>query len=154
MTVTPDEWAVLALRLLLVALLWAAVAVVVWVALGELAALARQPPPAATPGRLVALAGSPVAPGTTWPLRERTTIGRAADNLVAIDDPFLSGRHAEIVFDAGAWWVRDMGSTNGTLLNGARVGSQAAIAPGDVLQFGGIRLQVLPLGDGRQRLPA
>ena len=57
---------------------------------------------------------------------------------------FLGLLHAEIVQEAGSWWVRDRDSTNGTLLNGAPVAAFTAIRPGDVLQFGHIRLQVVP----------
>jgi pSer/pThr/pTyr-binding forkhead associated (FHA) protein len=72
-----------------------------------------------------------------------TTIGRTPKNTVSIDDPYLSGEHAEIVRESGAWWVRDKGSTNGTLLNGVAVGGRTAIRAGDIVQFGGIRLQLL-----------
>lgn len=64
------------------------------------------------------------------------TLGRASDCTVPIRDRFLSRRHAEISYDAGQWLVRDCGSVNGTLLNGIRVSSVAALHPGDRILLG------------------
>lgn len=148
-----EELVVLLLRVLMAATLVGFVAAVGWVALRELSALARasgaggDDAQAATgsAGLMVLDGGrSDLASGTWWPLEPGTTIGRRPGNAIAIDDPFLSGEHAEIVREAGSWWVRDRGSTNGTLLNGTPVAALTAIRPGDVLQFGHIRLQVVP----------
>jgi len=150
-TLTGEEWTTLALRVGLIGLLYGAIALVVRIGLGELKALAEAKVPSRPDEslRLVVLDGPTVATGRSWPLQPVTTIGRTAGNTVAIDDPYLSGEHAEIVREAGAWWVRDKGSTNGTLLNGVAVGGRRAIRPGDVVQFGGIRLQLLVGADGR-----
>ena len=104
--------------------------------------VARSEPPAA---RVVLLDGgeSGLPPGTAWDLGPATSIGRRHGNDIEIDDPFLSARHAEIVDEAGDWWVRDLGSTNGTLLNGAPVGALTGLSPGDIVQFGFVRLQVI-----------
>lgn len=144
-----EEWVVLGLRLTMAAALLGFVAAVMVVARRELAALERAataPVGQPTAADLVVLDGgrSGVIPGTRWPISTGVTIGRLAANDIAIDDPFLSGEHAEITCEAGSRWVRDRGSTNGTLLNGAPVVGQTAIRVGDVLQFGNIRLQVLP----------
>jgi len=150
-TLTGEEWTTLALRIGLIGLLYGAIVLVVKIGLGELTALAEAnaPAPLEAPLRLVVLAGSPVGAGRSWPLQPVTTIGRTAANTVAIDDPYLSGEHAEIVREAGAWWVRDKGSTNGTLLNGVALGGRTAIRPGDIVQFGSIRLQLLAGADTR-----
>ncbi len=148
-----EELVVLALRLLMAAALAGFVAAVAVVAVAEASGLVRAAIPAASspsaaggPIRLMVLDGgrSALAPGMSWPLAPGTFIGRRQGNAIAIDDPFLSGEHAEIVHEAGSWWVRDRDSTNGTLLNGAPVAALTAIRPGDVLQFGHIRLQVVP----------
>jgi hypothetical protein len=150
-TLTGEEWVTLALRVLLIGLLYGAIALVVRVGLGELKALAEVNTPVSPdePLRLVEVGGAPGRAGRNWPLQPVTTIGRTSGNTVAIDDPYLSGEHAEIVREAGAWWVRDLGSTNGTLLNGVAVGGRTAIRPGDVVQFGSIRLQLLVGADAR-----
>lgn len=148
-----EAWAVLGLRLVMAGALLAFVFAVLAVARRELAALAAAATPTPTAGDrvhaalgLVLLDGgsSRLHPGTSWPLASGATIGRRPDNAVAIDDRFLSGIHAEVVHEAGSWWVRDRGSTNGTLLNGRPVTTLTAIRAGDVLQFGGIRLQAVP----------
>ncbi|HMM45784.1 MAG TPA: FHA domain-containing protein [Candidatus Macondimonas sp.] len=57
-----------------------------------------------------------------WPLdKERLSIGRARSNDIHLDDPAVSSHHAAICLIAGAAFVEDLGSTNGTLLNDAPV---------------------------------
>ena len=64
------------------------------------------------------------------------TLGRAVECTVPIKDRYLSRRHAEIVFAGGAWVVRDCGSVNGTLLNGARIVVPMPLRPGDRILLG------------------
>ena len=64
------------------------------------------------------------------------TLGRATDCTVPIRDRYLSRRHAEIVFDVNAWLVRDLGSVNGTMLNGIRIDGSAPLRPGDRIALG------------------
>ncbi|MGH3050720.1 MAG: FhaA domain-containing protein [Gaiellaceae bacterium] len=53
--------------------------------------------------------------------RRRAVLGRSRDADVQIEDPNISRRHAEIVQEGSAYWVVDLGSTNGTEVNGRRV---------------------------------
>jgi hypothetical protein len=53
------------------------------------------------------------------------TIGRTADNQLAINDVKVSRRHARIDFINGVWFVTDLGAVNGTLVNGVRVERRA-----------------------------
>ena len=64
------------------------------------------------------------------------TLGRATDCTVPIKDRYLSRRHAEIVRSDGMWVVRDCGSVNGTLLNGARLTLPVPLKPGDRIGLG------------------
>lgn len=64
------------------------------------------------------------------------TLGRATECTIPIRDRYLSRRHAEIAFDENAWIVRDLGSVNGTLLNGARLHGSAPLRPGDKITLG------------------
>lgn len=64
------------------------------------------------------------------------TLGRATDCTVPIKDRYLSRRHAEIVFQSGEWVVRDCGSVNGTLLNGAKLALPVPLRPGDRIALG------------------
>src|SRR5262245_28837094 len=73
-------------------------------------------------------------------------LGRLPDNDVAFDpqaDIDASGRHAEIRFEQGDYFVMDVGSRNGTFLNGDRIEKQK-LRDGDVVEFGkgGPRLRV------------
>ena len=72
-------------------------------------------------------------------------IGCDPDNdLVLIGDDFASGAHALMRFEAGALYVEDVGSTNGTFLNGGIFKSATrSLAPGDELSFGHTTFQVL-----------
>jgi hypothetical protein len=63
------------------------------------------------------------------------TVGRAVDNDLVFDDPSLSRKHARIHRDGNRLEVEDLGSSNGSFVNGRRVGGGAAGA-GDVIRFG------------------
>jgi len=71
-----------------------------------------------------------------WLLPMTTTIGRNAGNTIAIEDDFVSARHASLIFRDGAWWLKDAGSTNGTTLNGKELAAPTPILSGDVVGVG------------------
>jgi FHA domain-containing protein len=79
--------------------------------------------------------------GERLPLRAASTIGRDAGNDVVINDEAASARHALIELSDGSWWVEDQGSTNGTLLNGAKLGRRERIRDGDVVDVGRVALR-------------
>src|SRR5262245_44080533 len=78
--------------------------------------------------------------GDVFPLTpgQRYTIGRAATNSVVLKDDQCSREHAEVsAADGGARWrIRDLGSLNGTRVNGQRVEAEWELAPGDELNLG------------------
>ena len=68
---------------------------------------------------------------------EGATIGRSRDCDVVVDDANVSRKHAEIRPSGGSWTVRDLGSTNGTRVNGRDVkGGAHPLGPGDHLELG------------------
>lgn len=69
------------------------------------------------------------------------TVGRADDNDLVVPDPEVSRHHARLVLGAAGWVVSDLGSTNGTWVNGEAV-ERAPVAPGDVVAFGRMRFHV------------
>lgn len=75
-------------------------------------------------------------------IRGRTlTIGRGRGNDLVLDgDGTVSRRHAEVVDRDGTWVAVDLGSSNGTLLNGDRVSGEQALRDGDELVIGSARL--------------
>jgi DNA-binding NtrC family response regulator len=71
------------------------------------------------------------------------TVGKAADSDVVLGDPFVSARHLRIEARAGRWHLADLGSTNGTLLGGARV-ERAELPFGLPLRLGDVELVLEP----------
>jgi MoxR-like ATPase len=67
---------------------------------------------------------------------KRYTLGRKRDLDLTLEDGMTSGEHAELRFNDGAWTVVDLGSSNGTWLNEAKV-STSALSNGDLVQIGG-----------------
>lgn len=68
--------------------------------------------------------------------RLRTTIGRSARNDLCVEDPFASRLHAEIRRRGDAFWISDLGSANGTLINGARLTTQVQLSDHDIIRIG------------------
>jgi hypothetical protein len=74
--------------------------------------------------------------GTAYPLsRQVTVLGRGTDADLRIDDPGVSRKHAQISLNGDAAVITDLGSTNGTLVDGQRVG-QAALVDGSEIRVG------------------
>jgi dipeptidyl aminopeptidase/acylaminoacyl peptidase len=115
----------------------------------------QNPEPAADPKRTVSLQAVPteqITSGTgiaalltfeTGPFAGRIiavpsqmiTVGRAPDNDVVVGDPATSGHHGRIDVRGGAFWVSDLGSTNGTLVNGEPV-IEKQLSDGDLISIG------------------
>ncbi|HJQ38871.1 MAG TPA: SpoIIE family protein phosphatase [Thermoanaerobaculia bacterium] len=64
------------------------------------------------------------------------SIGRASDCSIPIKDRYLSRKHAEIIAVGHNWVLKDLGSANGTYLNGSRVERDEALKPGDRIRLG------------------
>jgi len=76
-------------------------------------------------------------PGVTFPLEgDQLTIGRDASNGVAINDAEVSRKHSRLSFQGGKYVLEDLGSTNGTFVNGQRLSGPAVLKPGDVVSLG------------------
>ena len=71
-----------------------------------------------------------------------TLIGRDPSVDLIIRDPDVSGRHASLVPLASGFAIEDLGSTNGTFVNGERLAAQRELAPGDQIQLGATVLEV------------
>ena len=63
-------------------------------------------------------------------------IGRDPDNNIAIDAPIVSRRHARLILDSGRARIEDLGSSNGTYVDGKRVRGAVAVRPGDRIGLG------------------
>jgi len=99
------------------------------------------PPPAPTPAPKAPTWCLVVTPGgQNIALTDRLAIGRTADNDLRLEDPQLSRHHAVIEQTAGGWQVSDLGSKNGTAVNGKRISTPLVLKAGDVIELGDIRL--------------
>jgi pSer/pThr/pTyr-binding forkhead associated (FHA) protein len=85
---------------------------------------------------LVAEGGGGLRAGSAFELNASTTIGRSPAVEIQIDDPFASGRHARIHERGGLFYVEDMGSTNGTYLNGEALHAQELLRADDRIRIG------------------
>ncbi len=72
-----------------------------------------------------------------------TTIGRGTDNDLVLESTDVSRHHARIEFAGGYWRLVDLGSTNGTKVNGQPV-REAALHLGDRIDFGTLQLEFVP----------
>jgi len=98
---------------------------------------------AADSGRLVVVASAVLEPGQEYELSAAPlTIGRGGQNDVQIEaDEFASARHVRIEPRRDGVWVNDLGSTNGTFVNGVRVDRPRKLANGDVVRAGETELR-------------
>jgi len=71
--------------------------------------------------------------------QRRTVVGRSRECDIRLTDPNVSRKHAELRNENGAYWVIDLGSTNGLEVNGRRV-QRAKLANGDVIAMGSTEL--------------
>ena len=104
----------------------------------------RYEPVVPTPqGRVLVLESPALHPGTTLEVTVPTRLGRGGENTIRLDgDEFVSTRHALLEPRPDGLWVEDVGSTNGTFVNGARVTTARLLHPGDVVRIGRTDLQV------------
>ena len=70
------------------------------------------------------------------------TLGRLPENTICLTDGRLSRHHARIDFRDDAFWITDLGSQNGTLVNDRPVTEAARLQPGDTVELGTTRLVV------------
>jgi pSer/pThr/pTyr-binding forkhead associated (FHA) protein len=76
---------------------------------------------------------------------DKTTIGRVEDNTFQIADPSVSSHHCEVLLQGSDVLIRDLGSTNGSFINGEKI-SESILKPGQTLKLGQIELQLVPDG--------
>ena len=83
-----------------------------------------------------------------YPLDQQTVaIGSHPSNDVVLDDTTVSRRHATITRKGGRFELADLGSTNGTFVNGGRVRKPVALKRGDEIKFGSVRFAFIAAGD-------
>jgi len=99
-------------------------------------------PEPARPARFVVLDGPGLKKGRKIEVTDATIVGRDHGNGIGLgEDEFASAQHARIEPRSDGVWVEDLGSTNGTFVNGERVTADR-LAPGDVLRVGETELRL------------
>ena len=86
--------------------------------------------------RLVVVAAMNFAPGTEFEIGDSATMGRAPSSEIPIEDPFASSAHARIFPRGQFMYIEDMGSTNGTYLNGRQLRRPEQLKTADTVRIG------------------
>jgi len=131
--------ALLAGRLLLIALLYLFLFAAVKAGLG----LVRAPRGTRAGGLVLAVAKGPrELMGVKVPIDGPVVIGRSPGADIVIGDDFVSGSHARVMPAGDGATLEDLGSTNGTVLNGQLVQRAVPLKAGDTIDLGPVRLAV------------
>src|SRR5574342_712252 len=89
------------------------------------------------PGQFQLTMRSGPNPGTVYALdSDLISIGRDSSNEIPVNDAEVSRRHARLTFQGGKYVLEDMGSTNGTFVNGQRLSGPRVLKSGEVVSFG------------------
>jgi DNA-binding NtrC family response regulator len=108
-------------------------------------------PASAADMHVIVLSGT--SKGVQKPLREKLSIGKAPDNDLVLADDTVSRRHCELTRAPDGVHVKDLGSTNGTRVNGARV-QEATVQVGMVLKVGEVEIAIRPANHRAEVLPS
>lgn len=84
--------------------------------------------------------GLPV--GKAFPLAPLTIIGRSMESDVALNDNFLSSKHAQLELRGDEWVLQDCQSTNGTFVNGFEARDPTVVNEGDIVRIGRIEMRL------------
>ena len=104
--------------------------------------LVHPQPPAVGPGTVLRISAPGRAARDVVLDGRPLTIGRATDVELVLADPLASRRHARLALRGGRLVISDLGSTNGTRLNGDAV-REAVVGPGDRIEIGATRLEIV-----------
>jgi pSer/pThr/pTyr-binding forkhead associated (FHA) protein len=122
------------LRIVLVSLIYLFLILLIYWVVRDLA------PPADPPGYLVVVDKDDqfqqYRRGQVFRLKPETTVGRGPTSTIILIDERISTTHMRLTHREPQWWVDDVGSSNGTFLNGERIGQARPVKPGDLLVLG------------------
>ena len=98
--------------------------------------VAGGPGPAETDAWLIVDAGGGLKKGERFDLFGGVSLGRSPDADIRLDDRYASGIHARVFSRGDSFYVEDMNSTNGTLINSRELHGEAKLSPGDQIRIG------------------
>ena len=93
------------------------------------------------PTHLIVRAGGLM--GQQFPLGPMVSLGRNPDNAIHLDDQQVSRHHAQIIAENGRYFLEDLGSSNGTLVNGQRLSQKTMIKIGDQITIGSTLFELI-----------
>jgi len=131
--------ALLAGRLLLLALLYLFLFAAVRAGIGL---VSGQRKGGAGAFKLTVVQGPRELRGVSLPVTGPIVIGRSPGADIVVGDDFISGKHARVSPAGTEAVLEDLGSTNGTVLNGARISTPQTLRPGDTIDIGAVRIKV------------
>jgi len=82
------------------------------------------------------------AAGDSLPLQPVTGVGRELSNDIVLSDSFASANHALLTYRQRRWWLEDLGSRNGTSVNGSRIQRPVPLDSGDIIGIGQVLLKL------------
>lgn len=136
-----SEWIFLGVRITLALLLYgflAAILIYLW----RDFRLAEERTTAHPQAHLRCLVGA--NEGEVFSLGIHNEVGRAADNSIRLDEPTVSAYHARLSYYGGQWWLEDLGSKNGTMLNEIHVDQTVVVTYEDEISFGKVLTKLSP----------
>lgn len=80
---------------------------------------------------------------TAFRLEIVNLVGRSSSNRIQLDDPTVSASHARLSFQHGQWWLEDLGSTNGTMVNELELTEPLVVTYSDVIHFGKLGFELV-----------
>ena len=139
------DWVLLGLRILTTMILYIFLGLVFYLIWRDLKQAAQRtiPPQRTYHLRVVAsVEDQSLVVGEVLALQPVTLLGRDPDNTIALGDAAASNRHARISRENGVWWLEDLGSRNGTLLNELPLSKPTSLVDGDIIGIGNVRLRL------------
>jgi len=143
------DWILFGLRLLSTAILYTFLGLAFYIIWRDLKQAGPQPaPPPLHRLRVIAPAENlSLAANDILPLQPMTLLGRNADSTIPLADSAASGQHARLSHENGTWWIEDLGSRNGTLLNDLPLSKPTSLTDGDIIGIGSLRLKFETMKD-------
>mgnify|MGYP001023498085 CR=1 FL=1 len=86
-----------------------------------------------------------------YPIYPQTTVGRAQDSDIVIDDPFMSSKHALITKKGRRLFIQDLHSTNGTIVNGKKIKRIKMLKENDEIIIGSKKMRIVRREPGEVR---